>query len=258
MGRKRKKNRRYHKTNPVIPPKNTELMVSENTEISTNDETGGTQNQPQPEQRREPINRSNHFKEWAGIFINFMLAIITYFLYRIAVDQTNVAKVSAEAALQSAKAADSSVVISKQNMRVSNRAYLFAEALKAKINQDLTVTIDYSIKNYGNSPARKTKVTIGCSVLKVFSDTLTYYASDTARISFPIPPDRTTTYTTIVASKISESNMRLYNMDSVHVYVHGVIQYLDIFDERHHSYFCGEIIKGQKNLVFCPGYNDMK
>lgn len=161
-------------------------------------------------------------------------------------------------ALASAVAAILIYFVTDQSMRISNRAYLFAEALKAKINPDSTVTIDYSLKNYGNSPARKTKVTIGCSVLKAFTDTLAYHASDTAKFSFPIPPNRTIPCTSSITSKISKTNMQLYHSDSAHVYVYGIVEYIDIFDEKHSSYFCGEIIKGKDDLVFCPGYNDMK
>ena len=122
----------------------------------------------------------------------------------------------------------------------------------------MTVTIDYSIKNYGNSPDRETKVTVGCSVLKTFTDTLAYHASDTAKFSYPIHPGRTIPYTPARASKISKTNMQLYLADSVHIYVYGIIEYMDIFGEKHESKFCGEIVKGQKNLTFCPGYNDIK
>lgn len=161
-------------------------------------------------------------------------------------------------AFLSASAAIMVYFATDQSMRISNRAFLLAEALNAKINSDSTVTIHYSIKNYGNSPARKTKVTIGCSVLKNFTDTLAYHANDTAKISYPVPPGKTISDTVVTSSKISKTNMQLYLADSAHVYAYGVVEYIDMFDEKHYSYFCGEIIKGKDALDLCPGYNDMK
>lgn len=258
MSRKYKKNRKNQKPYPVIISQRREFALPEDTSKDTEQKTQCTNISPQPEKWFQKVYRSFHSREWLGVLINAVLVIFTYRLYSIAVDQADSAKISAEAALKAANAADSSVVVSKQSMRISNRAYLFAESLKAKINHDHTVTIDYSVKNYGNSPARKTKVTIGCSVLKTFTDTLAYHASDTAEISFPIPPGKTVPYTKTVTSKISEANMKLYNMDSVHVYVYGEIIYIDMFGDNHHSPFCGEIIKGKDDLIACPGHNDIK
>lgn len=161
-------------------------------------------------------------------------------------------------ALLSAIVAIKAYFVTDQNMRISNRAYLFIEKFNATIEKDSTITIKYHVKNYGNSPARKTRITLGCSIIKNFSDTLAYDSSSIAKIEFPIPPGDSREYTPAKSYKISPENMRLYNTDSVHIYVHGEIEYIDMFDESHHSPFCGEIVKSEERFIACPGHNDIK
>lgn len=202
--------------------------------------------QQRPEHKSEPINWNKEFKEWSSVVINLILVGITYFIYTLAVDQTEISK--------------QSIQLAKEQFRISNRPY-FVTAKIDRINITAGKKFETTVylKNAGNSPAFRVKTIAQIETMFVDFPDIPQYGKVSTPQSLTIIGQGDTLKIKVSTDSLANSYdvSAIINKES-RLYIHGFVEYEDFFKDRHTTTFCSVYRVSGGDFVFCDKYNEDK
>ena len=165
----------------------------------------------------------------------------------------------AQAAVDQAAAAKTTIQVIQENMRLEQRAWVGVKGIRItpppwKVEQKLEVTI--TIENTGRTPALEVKV------IKRYGPRPPNKADLSKPVAelnvFAIAPTNSYDSTVTLSEKLSEPDLQLLASGKPY-YVYGTITYKDILSTTiRETLFCGYYKDGFRALQFCPIFNDMK
>ena len=169
------------------------------------------------------------------------------------------AKVQATAAKESADAAKRAIEVTRENIRLDQRAWVGVKAMRFKGQIEVGQKLEFEVivQNTGKTPAFQTTIKKSFSSAKPTTQLLNRPISGVLGV-LVMPPGVDFESPQTISEKLTETEVKLLQSGSpLHIY--GVIQYRDIFRNNRTTYFCGFYDgKGFPSFNFCPTLNTME
>lgn len=239
MKSKRKRNKRKGK-NTRSPKLSSEVNIlnDENTEaVKCKDNENHTNIEPPTSALNSPVQN----RKWA--------------IFTIA--SGVVALLAGLATVFQAYTSNESIIIAKEQFRVSNRPYfILAHVDTLRFAEGESLATRVHLKNVGNTPAFDVSVTAN---IESFADSFPdqpIYSKVSKKPSSGIIAQHDTAF--VHVSTVTKMNLAIMSellTGKITLYVHGVIKYKDIFKNIHETTFCGRFNPRRNQFVFCEKYN---
>jgi hypothetical protein len=222
------------------------------------------------EELEERIKRGEKWMIWLTATIAFFAlcsVIVGTLQWRVMSGQLDEMKSSSadakkltQAAVNQAAAAQTTIQVIQENMRLEQRAWVGVKAIRItpppwKAEQKLEATV--IVENTGRTPALEVKVIKRYGPRPPSKTELSKPVAEPINV-FAIAPTNSYESTVTLSEKLSEPDLRLL-ASGKRYYVYGTITYKDIFSTMiRETLFWGYYIDGFRGLQFCPTFNDMK
>ena len=198
------------------------------------------------------------FNKWLTILTGLLVltnVVADVFIFR----QIKVAASAADAARSAAVTADKALQASVQSFKQEQRAYLWASSFNinanpiCKVPGGTRICADVHIVNSGRTPANGVHIhryaTFGPDVERVIKGMkVLEYSSPSGDVLGLVGDKWGTAATDVVDEKTAKDILE----GRISLYVYGVVQYFDIFNEYHETGFCNFRLPNNGPFMTCP------
>lgn len=171
---------------------------------------------------------------------------------------------AASAADRSAKAAEKSAFLAEQAQRTNRETFQISERARVSVKSMRLLPLEVGkpatavvvIENFGKTPASQLAI---LHTLMLTREALNQDPREELPQAKPrsgvLMSSETVDVTSISNRTIGDDELAALNLGTLHMYVFGKLEYVDIFDHHHGTRFCGEYNRqAPETLIVCRHY----